>query len=141
MPSAAVGNPWWDLRSVALMHRHCTEIGGGVKQPEGACTCHSKSRGWWNRVGVTFPDDSLVTRSICYAQLIADKHSVHVQQRGSLPLLRYLFRFLPLDGLGLVRALRDMYEEPVAALQPHFGQQVIRHILRIRRREVPNHVK
>ncbi len=52
-----------------------------------------------------------------------------------------LFYFLPLDGLGLVRALQGMHEESIRTLQPHFGQHVIRHIFRIGRREVPHHVE
>ena len=34
-----------------------------------------------------------------------------------------------------------MHEESIRSLQPHFGQHVIRHIIRIRRREVPNHIE
>ena len=42
-----------------------------------------------------------------------------------------LLCFLPFDRFGLVRALRDMDEESIRALQPNFGQQVVRHIFRI----------
>lgn len=52
-----------------------------------------------------------------------------------------LFSFLAFDYLGLVRALQRMHEESVRAFQPDFGQNVIRHVFRIRRREIPHHIE
>ena len=40
-----------------------------------------------------------------------------------------------------MRALHGMHEESISTLEPNFSQHVIRHIFRVRRREVPNHVE
>ena len=52
-----------------------------------------------------------------------------------------LVRFPPLDGLGLVRTLHSMDQKSIRARQPHFREHVIRHVFRVGRREVPNHIQ